>query len=95
MYSWDSILYYFDPNDASLMYNTAQSHTGVRQGYPLGTLMFHLTTCTPFRNIGERCIDSSAIKALHDDGKISDYNGFFPTVIADNTEELGKVSSTV
>jgi hypothetical protein len=64
IYSRDSTVYYFDPNDASLLHGTVQSRTGVRQGDPLGPLLFNLAIRTPLRNIGERCKDSAAIQAF-------------------------------
>jgi hypothetical protein len=64
IYSGDSTVYYFDPNDASLLHGTVQSRTGVRQGGPLGPLLFNLAISTPLRNIGERCKDSAAIQAF-------------------------------
>jgi hypothetical protein len=36
IYSRDSTVYYFDPNDASLLHSTVHSRTGIRQGDPLG-----------------------------------------------------------
>jgi hypothetical protein len=39
IYSRDSAVYYFDHKDASLLYGTVQSCTGVRQGDPLGPLL--------------------------------------------------------
>jgi hypothetical protein len=68
IYSRDSTVYYFDPNDASLMHGTVQSRMGVRQGDPLGPLLFNLAISTPLRNIGERCKDSAPIQAVSDDG---------------------------
>jgi hypothetical protein len=38
IYTRDSPVYYFDPYDASFMYGTVQSRTGVRQGDPFGPL---------------------------------------------------------
>jgi hypothetical protein len=81
-------MYYFDPNDASLMHGTVQSRTGVRQGDPLGPLLFNLAISTPLRNIGERCKDSAAIQAFSDDGKYLIKTPFVPTLITVATEEL-------
>jgi hypothetical protein len=86
---------YFDPNDASLLHGTVQSRTGVRQGDPLGPLLFNLATSTPLRNIGERCKDSAATQAFSNDGKYLIITPFVPTVITVATEELGKVCSKV
>ena len=47
IYSRDSTVYYFDPNDASLLHGTVQSRTGVRRGDPLGPLLFNLAISTP------------------------------------------------
>jgi hypothetical protein len=51
-YSRDSTVYYFDPNDASLLYGTVQSRTGVRQGDPLGPLLFDLAISNPSGILG-------------------------------------------
>jgi hypothetical protein len=64
IYSWESTVYFFDPNDASLLHGTVQSRTGVRQGDPLGPLLFNLAISNPPRNIGERCKDLAAIQAF-------------------------------
>jgi hypothetical protein len=93
IYSRDSNVYYFDPNDASLLYGTVQSPTGVRQGDPLGPLLFNLAINTPLRNIGERCNGSSAIQAFSDDGKYLIETPFAPTMTGVATEALGKVCS--
>jgi hypothetical protein len=54
IYSRDSIVCYFDPNDASLLHGTVQSRTGIRQGGPLGPLLlFNLAINTPLQNIVE------------------------------------------
>jgi hypothetical protein len=74
IYSRDSAVYYYDPNDASLLHGTVQCRTGVRQGDPLGPLLFNLAITTHLRNIGERCKDSSAIQAFSDDGPY--YGGY-------------------
>jgi hypothetical protein len=66
IYSRDSTVYYFDPNDASLLHGTVQSRTYVRQRDPLGPLLFNLAIINPFKNIGERCKDSAAIQAFFD-----------------------------
>jgi hypothetical protein len=95
IYSRDSTVYYFDPNDASLMHGTVQSRTGVRQGDPLGPLLFNLAISTPLRNIGERCKDLVAIQAFSDDGKYLIKTLFVPTVITVATEGSGKVCSKV
>jgi hypothetical protein len=39
IYSRDSTVYYFDPNDASFLYGMVLSLTGVQQGDPLGPLL--------------------------------------------------------
>jgi hypothetical protein len=93
-YSRDSTVYHFDPNDTSLLYGTVQSRTGVRQGDPLGPLLFNLVINTP-RNFGERCKESSAIQAFSDDGEYLIKTPFVPTLIAVATEELGKVYSRI
>jgi hypothetical protein len=95
IYSRDSTVYYFDPNDASLVHGTVQSRTSVRQGDPLGPLLFNLAISTPLRNIGERCKDSAAIQACYDDGKYLIKTPFVPTEITVAAEELGKVFSNV
>jgi hypothetical protein len=95
IYSRDSTVYYFDPNDASLLHGTVQSRTGVRQGDPLGPLLFNMARSTPLRNIGERRKDSAAIQAFSDDVKYLIKTPFVPTVIAVATEEMGKVCSNV
>jgi hypothetical protein len=95
IYSWDSTVYYFDPNGVSLLHGTVPSRTGVRQGDPFGPLLFNLAINTPLRNIGKRCKDSAAIKAFSDDGKYLIKTPFVPTVITVATEELGKVCSNV
>jgi hypothetical protein len=69
---------YFDPNDASLLHGTVQSRTGVRQGDPLGPLLFNLAINTPRRNIEERCRDSAAIQAFSNDGKYLIKTPFVP-----------------
>jgi hypothetical protein len=91
----DSTVYYFDPKDASLLYGTVQSRTGVRQGDPFGPLLFNLAISTPLRNIGERCKDSSAFQAVFDDGKHLIKTPFVSIVITVATEELRKVCSRV
>jgi hypothetical protein len=91
IYSRDSILYYFDPNHASLIYDIVLSRTGVRQGDSLGPLLFNLAISTPLRNIGEPCKDSSAIQAFFDDGRYLITMSFVPTVIPVATEDLEKV----
>jgi hypothetical protein len=95
IYSRDSTVYYFDPNDASFLYGTFQSRTGVRQGDPLGPLLLNLAISTPLRSIGERCKDSAAIQAFSDDGKYFIETLFVLTVITVATEELGKVCLNV
>jgi hypothetical protein len=95
IYSRDSTVYYFDPDDASLLYGTVQSRTGVQQGDPLGPHLFNRAINTPLRNIGERRKDSSAIQAFSNDGMYLIKTPFVPTVIAVATEELGKVCSRV
>jgi hypothetical protein len=95
MYSRDSTVYYFDPKDASLLCGTVKYRTGVRQGDPLGPLLFNLAISTPLRNIGERCKDSSAIQAFYDDGKYLIKTPSVPTVITVATEESGKVCSRI
>jgi hypothetical protein len=47
IYSRDSTVYYFDPNVASLLHVTVQYRTGVRQGDPLGPLLFNFAISTP------------------------------------------------
>jgi hypothetical protein len=91
IYSRDSTLYYFDPNDASLPHGAVHSRTGVRHG-DLGPLFFNLAINTPLRNIRDRCKDSSAIQAISNDGKYLIKTLFVPTVITVATEELEKVS---
>jgi hypothetical protein len=95
IYSRDSTVSYFDPNDALLLHGTVHFRTGVRQGDPLGPLLFSLAISTPLRNIGERCKDSTAIQALSYDGKYLIKTPSVPTVITVATEELGKVCSNV
>jgi hypothetical protein len=51
IHSRDYAVYYFDPNDASLLYGTILSRTGVRQRDPLGPLLFNLEISIPLRNI--------------------------------------------
>jgi hypothetical protein len=87
-------VYYFDPNNASLLHGTVQSRTGV-QGDPIGPLLFNLAISTPLRNVRERCKDSAAIRAFSYDGKYLIKTPFVPTVITVGTEELGKVCSKV
>jgi hypothetical protein len=41
IYSRDSTVYHFDPDDASLLHGTVQSRTGVQQGDSLGPLLFN------------------------------------------------------
>jgi hypothetical protein len=93
IYSRDSTVLYFDPNNASLLHGTVRSRTGVRQGD--NPLLFNLAISTPLRNIGERCKDSAAIQAFSDEGKYLIKTPFVPTVITVATEELGKVCSNV
>jgi hypothetical protein len=64
---------------------------GVRQGDPLGRLLFNLAINTPLRNIGERCKDSSSIQVFFDDGKYLIKTPFASIVITVATEELGQV----
>jgi hypothetical protein len=52
IYSRDSTVSYFDPNDASLLHGMVESRTGVRKGDPLGPLLFNLAITIPLRNIG-------------------------------------------
>jgi hypothetical protein len=80
IYSRDSTVYYFDPNDASLFYGTVQSRTGVRQADPLGPILFNLAINIPLHNIWERCKDSTAIQAYSDDGKYLIKTPFVPIV---------------
>jgi hypothetical protein len=47
IYSRDSTVYHFGPNDALILHGTVQSRTGVRQGDPLGSLLFNLANITP------------------------------------------------
>jgi hypothetical protein len=91
IYSRDSTVYYFDPNDASLLHSTVQSRTDVGQGDPLGPLLFNLANSTPFRNIRERCKESAAIEAFSADGKYLIKTPFVPTVITVAAEEVGNV----
>jgi hypothetical protein len=87
---------YFDPNDASLLHGTVRSRTGVRQGDPLGPLLFNLAISNPLRNIGECwCKNSKAIQDFSDNGKYLIRTPFVPTVITVATEELGKVCLNV
>jgi hypothetical protein len=96
IYSRDSNVYYFDPNDAPLLYGMVRFRTGVRLGDSLlGPLFFNLAISTPLQNIWERCMDSSAIQAFSEGGKYSVKTPFVPTAIAVATEELEKVSSRV
>jgi hypothetical protein len=95
IYSRDSTVYYFDPNDASLVHGTVHFHTGVRQGDPLGPPLFNVAISTPLRNIGERCKDSAAIETFSEDGKYLIKTPFVSTVITVATEKLGKVCSNV
>jgi hypothetical protein len=95
IYPRDSTVYYFDPNDASLLHGTVQSRTGVRQGDPLGPFLFNLAIITPLQNTGERCKDSAAFQAFSDDGKYLIKTAFVPTVITVATEEFGKLCSNV
>jgi hypothetical protein len=88
-------VYYFDPNDASLLHGTVKSRTSVLQGDPLGVLLFNLTINNPLWKIGERYKDLAAIQALSDDGKYLIKTSFVPAVITVATEELGKVRSKV
>jgi hypothetical protein len=88
-------VYYFHPNDALFTYGTVQSRTDVRQGDTLGTLLFNLAISTPLRNIGERCMDSSAIHAFSGDRKYLITTVFVPTVTALTREELGKVCEMI
>jgi hypothetical protein len=80
-YSRDSAVYYFHPNDASLLHGTVQFRTGVRQGDPFGPLLFNLAINIPLRNIGEWCTDSAAILAFFDNGKHLIITPFVMTVI--------------
>jgi hypothetical protein len=88
-------VYYFNPNDASLLHGTVLFRTGVQQKDPLGPLVFNLAINTPLWNIEERCKDSSAIRAFSDDGKYMITTPFVPTVIVVAAKELGKVCSRV
>jgi hypothetical protein len=91
IYSRDSTVYYFDPNDASFLHGMVQSRTGVRQGDPLGPLLFYLAISTPLRNNGEKCKDSAAIQAFFDDIKFLIKTSYYVlTVITVATEELRK-----
>jgi hypothetical protein len=94
-YSRDSTVHDFVSNDASLLRGTVQYRTGVRQGDPLGPLLFNLAIISPLRNIGERCKDSAAIQAFFDDEKYFIKTPFVPTLITVATEELRKVCSKV
>jgi hypothetical protein len=94
IYSRDStVYYYFDLDDASLLYGAVLSRTGVRHGDNLRPLLFNLAISTPLRNIVERRKDSSAIQDFSDDGKYLIEMSFVPTLIEVATEELGKVCS--
>jgi hypothetical protein len=93
--SRDSTVYHFDPNDASFLHDTVQSRNGVRQGDPLGPLLFNLAIVTPLPDIGERCKDSTTIQAFYDDGKYLIKMPLVPTVITVATDELRKVCSNV
>jgi hypothetical protein len=92
IYSRDSTVHYFDPNDASLF--TTRSSL-VRQGDPLGPVLFNLAISTPLRNIRERCKDSSAIQIFSNYGTYLIKTPFVPTVLAVATEKFGKVGSRV
>jgi hypothetical protein len=52
IHSRDCGVYFFDPNDASLVYGTVKSRTGVRHGDPLGPLWFSLAVSTPCGILG-------------------------------------------
>jgi hypothetical protein len=52
IYSRDSTVYDFDSNDASLLHGTVQSRTVVRQGNPLGPLLFNFAISTPSGILG-------------------------------------------
>jgi hypothetical protein len=91
IYSRDSIVYYFDPDDALFLHGTVLSRTGVRQGDPHGPLMFNLAISTPLMNFGKRCKDSSAIQIFFDDGNHLITMPFVSTVMAVATEKSGNV----
>jgi hypothetical protein len=46
-------VYYVDPDDASALYGTIKSRTGVRHGDPLGPLLFKLAIIIPLQKISE------------------------------------------
>jgi hypothetical protein len=70
LYSRKSTVSYFDPDDVALLHSAVLSRTGVRQGDPLGPLLFNLVINTPLLNIGERSKDSSPIQAFSHDGRL-------------------------
>jgi hypothetical protein len=87
IYRRDSTVYYFDPNDASLLHGTVESRRDIRQRDPLGPLLSNLAINTPLRNIGKNCKNSPAIQAFSDDGKYLIKTPFVLTVITVATEE--------
>jgi hypothetical protein len=86
----DSIMYYFDPNDASALYDFIQSRTGVRHGYPLGPHFLNSAISNVLRNIEERCRHSSAIHNLDDGNYIMIIMPFILYVITIVMKELEK-----
>jgi hypothetical protein len=88
-------VYYFDPNDASFLHGTVQSRTGIRQGDPLGPLLFNLAISTPLWNIGERCKDLAAIQTFSDDGMCLIKNAFRPDCDCGGYGGTGKVCANV
>jgi hypothetical protein len=102
--SRDSNVYNFDPTQSST-YAALFSHArGVRQGDPLGPLLFDMALRSafirhgvkyPVLNIGERCRDSTAKHAFTDDGNYIIKTAFDPAVYRVATEELERACARV